>query len=208
MRLTLDDVPSDFLYKSARVPLTSSFHRFAVGVAEELSVDGMPTGHHLTQAAWQLRYAHVARGLRDLASPLPNSIGEEAQFISLAAFQLTVVSCSAALDLSAAFLVGLAGGDLVGRSPDFRDVAEKRRKIPALPAEQRAWVERTREESRLLFKVRDAMVHRHVPVSVTIGAGHRYEVQGINTYTSISDFTDMVVDRFLRLLFLVRPSRD
>ena len=205
-RLTIEDIPSDFLYESDRVPLTSSYHRFATEVAKELGVSGTPTGHHLTQAQWQLKYALVAKGLRDVASPLPNPIGEDAQFISLAAFQLAVVSCTAALDLAAAFLVGLAGGDLTQRVPDLRDVAEKRRKIPTLPTEHADWVEETHEQSRLLFEVRDAMVHRHVPVNVTIGAAHRYEVRGINTHSSISEFIDMVADRLVRLLLLVRPA--
>ena len=206
-RLTIEDIPSDFQYQSDRVPLTSSYHRFSVGVAEELGVDGTPTGHHLVQVAWQLKYALVAKGLRDIASPLPNAIGEDQQFISLAAFQLAVVSCAAALDLAAAFLVGLAGGDLTQRVPDLADVAEKRRKTtPTLPPEHADWVEETYEQSRLLFEVRDATVHRHVPVSVTIGAMHSYEVHGINTHASISEFIDIVADRLLTLLFLVRPA--
>jgi len=173
-----------------------------------LGVSDTPSGYYLTHTTWQLKYAFVAKGLGDTASPLPNPIGEDAQFISLAAFQLGVVSCTAALDVASAFLVGLAGGDLTPPVPNLRSVAEGRKRIPTLPTDHATWVEETLEQSEGLFEVRNAMVHRHVPVGVTVGAAHAYEVKGLDTHASIDDFIAKVVDRVLRLFLLVRPSSD
>lgn len=97
-RLTLTDIPPEFLYESASVPLSNSYVRFAVGVCQQLNILDTPSGLHLLQASWQLRFGLVAKGLHNNALPMPNAIGEEAQFIALAAFQLALVS-------------GLAGGE-------------------------------------------------------------------------------------------------
>ena len=149
----------------------------------------------------------VAIGVRDNAVPLPNAIGQDAQFVTLAAFQLALVNCAAVLDLGAASLAGKAGADLTRYVPDLRDVAERRRRaLPDLPAAHTNWIGETYEVSRRLFEVRDAVIHRHVPVSVTIGAGHSYGVAGLDVHPSIDEFVALATDRLLTLLFVVRRS--
>lgn len=69
------------------------------------------------QAGFQLRFAQVAKAVRENALSLEQLLNTEAQMIALSAFQLALVSCVAVLDLGAASLVGLAGLDLSSGHP-------------------------------------------------------------------------------------------
>jgi len=132
---------------------------------------GVDAGKRLVASAWHLRYAGVGLEMHRNAPSLSSTLSEDDQFVYLSGFQLTVTSAVAAIDLGAAALVYLAGHTL--REPDLRQLASTSKLLQGLSSRQRSWVTTTNAMPDVdrLIDVRNALVHRHVPTSVTVRMG-------------------------------------
>ncbi len=171
--LTFEDIPEE--YHGHRVEPGPRYHRFAAGLLDRLSSaegpHGVDAGNRLVTSAWHLRYAGVGLELHRHAPSLSSALSEDDQFVYLSGFQLTVTSAVAAIDLAAAALVYLAGHKQ--REPDLRKLASTPKLLNGLSLRQRDWVTITNAMPDVdrLIDVRNALVHRHVPTSVTVRMG-------------------------------------
>ena len=171
--LTFEDIPEE--YHGHRVEPGPRYHRFAAGLLDRLSSAegqrGVNAGNRIVTSAWHLRYAGVGLQLHRHAPSLSSTLSEDDQFVYLSGFQLTVTSAVAAMDLAAAALVYLAGHEQ--REPDLREVASTPRLLDGLTRRQRDWVTITNAMPDVdrLIDVRNALVYRHVPTSVTVRIG-------------------------------------
>ena len=171
--LTYDDIPEPF--HGHRTEPGPRYHRFAAGLLEQLKTshgaDGLNAGHRLVQSAWHLRYAGVGVEMHRIAPSISAKLSEDDQFVYLSGFQLAVTSSVAAIDLAAASLVYLTGHEQ--REPDLREMARRPALREGLSPEQLHWVRATNGDPDVtrFTNVRNALVHRHVPTSVTIRPG-------------------------------------
>ena len=170
--LTLDDIPSE--YHGHRVEPGPRFHRFADGLRGRLiathGAKGGAAGYRLITASWQLRYAGIGRGLYHMAPSISADLDEDDQMVYLAGFQLPATSAVAAIDLCAAALAYLAGHQQ--REPNFRDLASTPNLLSGLTPSQSGWVRKTQAAGvDRYINVRNALVNRFVPTSVTVRIG-------------------------------------
>lgn len=172
MLLTFEDIPED--YHGHRPEPGPRYHRFAAGLlarlAEAHGSRGEDAGNRLVASAWNLRYAGVGLALHRNAPRIGPTLNEDVQFVYLSGFQLTVTSAAASIDLGAAALTYLAGREQ--REPDLRQVVSTPL-LNSLSAPHQRWVTTTNELAQVdqLMDVRNALLHRHVPTSVTIRLG-------------------------------------
>ena len=209
--LTFDDIPEQ--YHGHRTEPGPRYHRFAAGLLDLLTsssgTQGAKAGHRLVQAAWHLRYAGVGLEMHRIAPNLSSALGEDDQFVYLSGFQLSVTSAVAAIDLSAASLVYLAGHEQ--REPDLRSLASTQRLLDGLSPRQVDWVATTcaMPEVDRLIDVRNALVHRHVPTSVTVRIGgqpsYSIRVEEVDNEVAVdpSAAYGLAVDRFVALGLLL-----
>ena len=171
--LTFHDIPK--AYHGHRREPGPQYHRFAAGLHQQLQTShgtrGLNAGHRLVQSAWNLRYAGVGVELHRNAPSISAQLAEDDQFVYLSGFQLTVTSAVAAIDLAAASLAYLAGHEQ--REPDLRQMASMPALQEGLNPIQLEWVTATNDDPEVnrFTNVRNALVHRHVPTSVTIRIG-------------------------------------
>lgn len=212
--LTFDDIPAE--YHGHRVEPGPRYHRFAAGLLARLTDSygdsGADAGHRLVQSAWHLRYAGVGLEMHRIAPSISSALNEDDQFVYLSGFQLTVTSAVAAIDLGAAALAYLAGG--AQREPDLRQLAST--PMNGLSPAQRDWVVTTNAMADVnrFADVRNALVHRHVPASVTvrIGGTPSYSIRvaevGHEVAADPSAAYDLAVDRFVALGRLLLAELD
>jgi hypothetical protein len=142
-----------------------------------------------------------------IAPTLSSALGEDDQFVYLSGFQLSVTSAVAAIDLSAASLVYLAGHEQ--REPDLRSLASTPRLLDGLSPRQVDWVTTTcaMPEVHRFTDVRNALVHRHVPTTVRIGGRPSYSirVEEVDNEVAVdpSAAYGLAVDRFVALGLLL-----
>jgi hypothetical protein len=214
--LTLDDIPDE--YHGDRTEPGPRYHRFAAGLLARLTSasgpQGVNAGYRLVTSAWHLRYAGVGLEMHRIAPSISSLLSEDDQFVFLSGFQLTVTSAVAAIDLGAAALVYLAGHEQ--REPDLRQVASTPILLDGLSPPQRDWVTATNAmpEVNRLTDVRNALVHRHVPTSVTIRMGGRpsyaIRVEEVDDEVAVdpSAAYGLAVDRFVALGLLLIEELD
>lgn len=214
--LTFDDIPTE--YHGHRVEPGPRYHRFAAGLLDRLTsaLDdrGSRAGHRLITASWHLRYAGVGLELHRNAASISSTLNEDDQFVYLSGFQLTVTSAAAAVDLSAAALVYLNGHEQ--REPDLREVASNPAMLADLSPRQREWIVATSDmvEINQLMDVRNALVHRHVPTSVTVRIGgspsYRISVDEVDDWVDVEPHAaySIAVDRFVTLGLLLSSELD
>lgn len=179
--LTVDDIPAEFHGHDASGG--ARLHRFAAGVFTQLSEasgeKGAAGGTRLLQSVFHLRYSRIGLEMCSNASGLTESLGDTYQFVTLSGYQLAVVSAASAIDLCAAALVILAGGEQ--REPDLREVARQSLMLSRLPDRHQAWIEATADRADVgdIVEIRNALVHRVVPLHVTgaIGSKSTYKVE-------------------------------
>ncbi|MDF1595749.1 MAG: hypothetical protein P1T08_06590 [Acidimicrobiia bacterium] len=205
--LSVDDIPDEF--RGHRIEEGPRTHRFAAGLLANLSAkhgySGTQAGHRIVQAGFHLRYSGVGARMYDQAPSLSVAFEDDAQFVYLSGFQLTVVSAAASIDLCAAALAALAGR--TQREPDLREVATTRAVLDSLTPAQQRWVVETHGSAHVdrLIDVRNALVHRHVPLSVMIGESAAYTVRvgGREEAVDPSHARHLAVDRFVALGLLI-----
>jgi hypothetical protein len=212
--LTFNDIPDE--YHGHRKEPGPRYHRFAAGLLARLTDvcgnRGADAGHRLVQSAWHLRYAGVGLEMHRIAPSISSALNEDDQFIYLSGFQLTVTFAVAAIDLSAAALAYLAGG--AQREPDLRRLAST--PMDGLSPAQRDWVETTNAmpDVNRFADVRNALVHRHVPTSVTVRIGgtpsYSIRVEEVDDEVAVdpSAAYELAVDRFVVLGRLLLAELD
>jgi len=147
-----------------------------------------------------------------IAPSISSALNEDDQFVYLSGFQLTVTSAVAAIDLGAAALAYLAGG--AQREPDLRKLAST--PMNGLSPAQRDWVGTTNAMADVnrFADVRNALVHRHVPTSVTVRIGgtpsYSIRVEEVDHEVAVdpSAAYDLAVDRFVALGHLLLAELD
>lgn len=207
--LTIDDIPEKLQVDQPEVgPTVSRFARAVIQHLGDVHSDvGRMAGARYGQAAFHLRYSAVGLNLHDQRGRLEGLLRESDQFIHLGGYQLAVTSAAACIDLCAATLHLLAEpGDW---EPDLRQVA-KASLLQRLPVHHRKWVTESNElpEVDRLMEVRNALVHRLVPLSVAVPVGggpplYTVEVRGRKDPVDPPKSYAVAVDRFVSLGLLL-----
>lgn len=203
--LTIADIPD--AYRKGKTD-GENIARLASGVQHDLGRPGYEAGLRFVQAGFQFRSAEIGRGMTSRSAALSSSLEETTQLVEFAGSVLAATSLAAAIDLTAAALHRLYLGPISTKDPAREaDLENFGSREADLPLSARSWLEETRQarQWRSLKGVRDHLVHRWLPIHVTIspggapGVAQQMEIEGERH--SLVQFLDdsrvFVVDRLV-----------
>lgn len=215
---SMADIPAEF-----QVGATDgeTIARFASGVQTALrrahDQRGHDAGLRLVQAGFLFRSAEIGSEMAHRPAELEAHYAETKQLVEYAGGMLSMVALASTVDLVAAairrFWLGPVLDSDPGREADVQDFPDWQE----LPNAARRWVEATRSDSRWsqLKAARDDLVHRHVPVHITIQVGRGVSLQELELdgeRRALADWIeqsrDFVVERFVEAGLLLLAQAD